>query len=193
MSSRSSGKGSVQAGGKAGRKRRERYPEPGVDMTLSGMRRRLQRHRGPAKGYTCAACGLRAALGWSYDQADPDELTDPYTGRAYSEDIAHYRPLCWSCHRRAAYGSDRFDRDAAVALYRQGATVQGVARHHGVTVKTVRALLVERGVPVRGPAPGRSGTGRRTVPGQLPLAGLPPPLTQEESLARRGLTRGLPG
>ncbi|HEX3489016.1 MAG TPA: hypothetical protein VHU92_06720 [Streptosporangiaceae bacterium] len=41
----------------------------------------------------CAVCSAPAThLG--YDGLDPDERRDPHTGRAYSTDVTHYRPLC---------------------------------------------------------------------------------------------------
>ena len=48
---------------------------------------------GGAKVEPCALCGEPAA-GWSYDGLDPDEHRDPITGRVWSADMAHYRPLC---------------------------------------------------------------------------------------------------
>jgi hypothetical protein len=47
----------------------------------------------PAKITPCAVCG-GPAIHWSYDGLDPDEQIDPHTGRAWSLDMAHYRPLC---------------------------------------------------------------------------------------------------
>jgi len=41
----------------------------------------------------CAVCGEPAA-GWSYDGLDPNEQRDPRTGRAWSADMTHYRPVC---------------------------------------------------------------------------------------------------
>ncbi len=41
----------------------------------------------------CAVCG-EPATGWSYDGLDPDEQRDPHTGRAWSADMARYRPVC---------------------------------------------------------------------------------------------------
>jgi len=41
----------------------------------------------------CALCG-EPATGWGYDGLDPNEQHDPRTGRAWSADIAHYRPVC---------------------------------------------------------------------------------------------------
>jgi hypothetical protein len=41
----------------------------------------------------CAVCsGPATHLG--YDGLDPNEQRDPYTGRSYSTDMAHYQPLC---------------------------------------------------------------------------------------------------
>jgi hypothetical protein len=48
---------------------------------------------GGARVEPCALCGEPAA-GWSYDGLDPDEHRDPTTGRVWSADMAHYRPLC---------------------------------------------------------------------------------------------------
>ena len=41
----------------------------------------------------CAVCG-EPATRRSYDGLDPNEQRDPYTGRYWSADMAHYRPLC---------------------------------------------------------------------------------------------------
>jgi hypothetical protein len=41
----------------------------------------------------CAVCGSPATRR-SYDGLDPDERRDPHTGRSYSTDMSHYRPLC---------------------------------------------------------------------------------------------------
>jgi hypothetical protein len=41
----------------------------------------------------CAVCG-QPAVGWRYDGLDPNEQINPHTGRAWSDDMTHYRPLC---------------------------------------------------------------------------------------------------
>jgi len=41
----------------------------------------------------CAVCGQPASHR-RYDGLDPDEQHDPHTGRSYSRDMAHYRPVC---------------------------------------------------------------------------------------------------
>jgi hypothetical protein len=46
-----------------------------------------------AKAAPCAVCG-EPATHWSYDGLDPDEQINPHTGRAWSYDMTHYRPLC---------------------------------------------------------------------------------------------------
>jgi hypothetical protein len=46
----------------------------------------------------CAVCG-EPATNRRYDGLDPNERRDPYTGRSYSTDVAHYLSLC------AAHGS----------------------------------------------------------------------------------------
>ena len=48
---------------------------------------------GGAKIEPCALCG-EPSTSWSYDGLDPDEHRDPRTGRAWSADMAHYRPVC---------------------------------------------------------------------------------------------------
>jgi hypothetical protein len=41
----------------------------------------------------CALCG-EPATGWAYDGLDPNEQHDPRTGKAWSTNMAHYRPVC---------------------------------------------------------------------------------------------------
>jgi hypothetical protein len=41
----------------------------------------------------CALCG-DPATGWTYDGLDPNEQRDPHTGKAWSADMTHYRPVC---------------------------------------------------------------------------------------------------
>jgi hypothetical protein len=48
---------------------------------------------GGAKIDPCAECG-EPASDWSYDGLDPHEQRDPSTGRVWSADISHYRPVC---------------------------------------------------------------------------------------------------
>jgi len=47
----------------------------------------------PALITACALCG-DPATARRYDGLDPDERRDPHTGRSYSTNLAHYRPLC---------------------------------------------------------------------------------------------------
>jgi hypothetical protein len=47
----------------------------------------------PVKITPCAVCGA-PSTGWSYDGLDPNEQINPRTGRAWSPDMAHYRPVC---------------------------------------------------------------------------------------------------
>jgi hypothetical protein len=50
--------------------------------------------RGAQPKFTpCAVCGS-PAVDWKYDGLDLDEQTDPDTGRVWSFDMSHYRPLC---------------------------------------------------------------------------------------------------
>jgi hypothetical protein len=48
---------------------------------------------GNSKATPCSLCG-DPATDWSYDGLDPNEQRDPHTGRAWSANAAHYRPLC---------------------------------------------------------------------------------------------------
>jgi hypothetical protein len=48
---------------------------------------------GVEKTTSCAVCG-EPAIDWSYDGLDPHEQHDPHTGKAWSADIDHYRPVC---------------------------------------------------------------------------------------------------
>ena len=48
---------------------------------------------GGSKVTPCALCG-EPATDWSYDGLDPNEQLDSHTGRAWSANVAHYRPLC---------------------------------------------------------------------------------------------------
>jgi len=41
----------------------------------------------------CAVCGEPATYR-GYDGLDPNERHDPHTGRAWSDDVTHYQPLC---------------------------------------------------------------------------------------------------
>ena len=54
----------------------------------------------PPKIPPCALCG-EPATDWSYDGLDPNEKRDSRTGKAWSADMAHYRPVCAAhsaCH-----------------------------------------------------------------------------------------------
>jgi hypothetical protein len=46
-----------------------------------------------AKITPCAVCG-EPAIGLGYDGLDPNEGRDPRTDRAWSADMARYRPVC---------------------------------------------------------------------------------------------------
>lgn len=64
------------------------------------MHKRVRTQRGPAADHTCT-CGVTAEE-WSYDHADPDEVSDMDKGHSlpYSLDVNHYDPRCVPCHRR---------------------------------------------------------------------------------------------
>jgi hypothetical protein len=46
-----------------------------------------------AKITPCVVCG-EPSTHLSYDGLDPNEQVDSYTGRTWSADMAHYRPVC---------------------------------------------------------------------------------------------------
>lgn len=48
---------------------------------------------GGAKAEPCALCG-EPSIDWRYDGLDPNEQRDPSTGRIWSADMTHYRPVC---------------------------------------------------------------------------------------------------
>ena len=85
-----------------------RYPNPSCGdrrtharadvVSYGGAHDRLDRDHGLAKTHQCVDCNGPAAH-WSYDHADPDELTSP-EGYPYSLDAGHYEPRCSSCHAR---------------------------------------------------------------------------------------------
>jgi|SRR5215831_8711937 len=89
------------------------------------VHRELNSTLGRATDYSCAICGKEPADHWAYDHLDPDGLV-AVDGKVYSEDMAHYKPLCASCHRRLDYQYEK----------------------HHVAQRTYRSLDVERWVGV---------------------------------------------
>ena len=60
---------------------------------------RIQRNeadQAPGKSVNAALCAVcsEPATYRGYDGLDPNEKHDPHTGRAWSDDVTHYRPLC---------------------------------------------------------------------------------------------------
>lgn len=81
-------------------------PLDGEHPTFAAIHKRLTRTLGRASEHDCVDCG-GPAREWSYNNADPDELTAEISGRtrgrftvAYSLDISNYDPRCTSCHRK---------------------------------------------------------------------------------------------
>lgn len=68
----------------------------GGEVGYPGVHHRLRKLYGDATEHACRQCGERADT-WAYDHADPAERQDPKRG-PYSIDLAHYLPLCHSCH-----------------------------------------------------------------------------------------------
>ncbi|MGQ0480000.1 MAG: hypothetical protein ACT4O0_03070 [Pseudonocardia sp.] len=135
-----------------------RARQPGADGYSAALNR-LRATRGRAAELRCADCAADAAC-WSYDGTDPDERTDPDTGRRFSLDLDHYRPRCRFCHRRAVL--DRaadlptgagvppgLDVERAVRIYQAGATARGIASLMGVSPDAVIRALRSHGVTLR--------------------------------------------
>lgn len=72
-------------------------PLKGSVPSHAAIHKRLARTLGSARKRACVDCGGRAR-DWSYDAADPNELTSPQG--PYSLDLNHYQPRCVSCHRK---------------------------------------------------------------------------------------------
>lgn len=133
-------------------RRRRRYRKAG-ELTYNAVHVRLAAERGPASGHRCADCDA-PATDWSYNNADPAEITDRATGCPYSLDPAHYRPRCRSCHRRVDWarrheGRPALDLQQCLMHYRDGLSLAAIGRMFGHTSADVRALLVEAGEPIR--------------------------------------------
>lgn len=68
------------------------------DMVGNGRAHgRVRQDRGWASTHQCVDCDETAAH-WSYDHADPNELTSDKG--PYSLDVWHYQPRCVPCHKR---------------------------------------------------------------------------------------------
>lgn len=144
----------------------QRYGHPQAELpilekTTGGVgywacHERVKAVRGPATAGMCAECGA-PAVDWSYDGTDPVERVCPYRGYRYSLDPARYRPRCRSCHRRATVAQRRpepssppvVDVDRAARLYRDGASVLGIAHLFGTSRPAVYTALRAAGVVMR--------------------------------------------
>ena len=76
------------------------FPASSVHAKYSTMHNRVRQVRGPASEHPCIDnCG-KSADAWSYDHADPFEVSEDRHGLAltYSLSTAHYQPRCNSCH-----------------------------------------------------------------------------------------------
>lgn len=101
----------------------------------------VQREKGRARDRMCVDCGGQAA-DWSYDGSDPDELTEPESGKRYSFNPDHYQPRCHDCHATfdghigegngRAKLTDAQCHEIKLSLS-VGATQQELADHFGVT------------------------------------------------------------
>jgi hypothetical protein len=64
----------------------------------SGAHDHVRAARGHVHTHKCERCGRLRAQQWAYDHEDPNERVDDNL-RVYSEDPAHYMPLCRACHK----------------------------------------------------------------------------------------------
>ena len=62
-------------------------------MVWIRVRRTESRPEDRAAAAPCAVCGEPSAY-LGYDGLDPNEQVNPETGKAWSYDMNHYRPLC---------------------------------------------------------------------------------------------------
>jgi hypothetical protein len=71
-------------------------------VTYGAAHQRIRYDKGSATKYRCVICG-KPAQQWSYDNADPNELTQEMPNGSvcrYSLSPDHYQPACLSCHKR---------------------------------------------------------------------------------------------
>lgn len=78
-------------------------------LTYMAVHQRLRRERGPAREYACHICGQPADQ-WAYDRMDLHAVIGETKygrgdARPYSTDLAHYVPMCQSCHTRLDRGT----------------------------------------------------------------------------------------
>lgn len=71
----------------------------GENVGYPAVHARLRRLQGPASDHTCITCGS-AAEEWAYQHTAPDERISEATGLPYTTDLAHYAPMCLSCHHQ---------------------------------------------------------------------------------------------
>ena len=75
----------------------------GDEASYAAIHQRLVVRRGKASEHSCIDCGSQAAE-WSYNHADPNELTCSMVQRgkerviAYSSSVEFYEPRCKACH-----------------------------------------------------------------------------------------------
>ncbi len=70
----------------------------GDDVGYTALHQRIYHRLGPASEHICHRCGTPAD-DWAYDHSDPNERVELEKG-PYSTDLAHYMPLCHSCHMK---------------------------------------------------------------------------------------------
>lgn len=126
----------------------------GDEVTYDALHQRLRRHRGKASLNKCIDCGS-PAFEWSYSGcADPSSRRVDRDGE-YSVSMQDYEPRCVPCHRRKDFGAPPTRSrgelsEIAASLYMGGYSLRGVSGELGASVHTVRALLSEAGVKIRG-------------------------------------------
>lgn len=122
----------------------------GSGVTYGGAHIRVRKLRGKASAHKCADCGGNASQ-WSYDHADPAELTSEFG--PYSADPDHYVPRCVPCHKAHDLSlippkpDTPIDLEAVRRLRGEGAAVRSIAKLLGVPYRRVERALDEMGLP----------------------------------------------
>lgn len=89
-------------------------------MTYESVHRALREIIGPASGFACSSCG-GPAQHWALQYAGGEhEHLVSEEGRAYSESLCDYAPMCRACHARLDWAEDE-----RVALLRRAGCYRG--------------------------------------------------------------------
>lgn len=94
---------------------------PDDEVTYAVIHGRLRRQRGPASNFTCISCDCTAEH-WAYQHnAEDRERQQMWTFKGqdylvpFSPDMAHYEPMCASCHSRLDNQKSKEHRDVTTS------------------------------------------------------------------------------